>query len=90
MNRDCGKGRLIPIKYTLVYCVGMSDDETTKSIPDPYSSEYEELLTILPPHSNIRAYAWDKQGYANCIRSSYIDKDGVVTELTNRLTELKE
>ena len=30
MNRDCGKGKLIPIRYTLTYCIGKSDDETNK------------------------------------------------------------
>lgn len=88
MNRDCGKGKLIPIRYTLIYCTGKSDDETNKELADPFSKEYAELLAILPPFSNIRMYAWDKQGYANCILATYIDKDGIATESTNRLTEL--
>ena len=35
-------------------------------------------------------YAWDKQGYANCIKSSYIDGEGLTTEATKRLSELLE
>jgi len=88
MNRDCGKGKLIPIRYELVWCVGQSDDETKRSISDPSSIEYDELLATLPPFSNISMYACDKQGYANCIRSTFIDAKGVVTEGANRLAEL--
>jgi hypothetical protein len=90
MNRDCGKGKLIPIRYSLVYCIGKTDDETNKELVDPFSKEYEEILATLPPFSNIRMYAWDKQGYANCIRSTYVDNKNIVTESTNRLAELKE
>lgn len=88
MDRDCGKGRLIPVKYTLVWAVGQSDEETSKKISDPFSKEYEDMLVTLPAYSNIRMYAWDTAGYANCIRSAFVDKNGVATEATNRLTEL--
>lgn len=87
MNRDCGKGRLIPVRFSLVWCVGMSDEEQKKDISEPNSDEFETILKKLPPCSNIRLYAWDKQGYANCIKSSFIAKDGLVTH-TSRVHEL--
>lgn len=89
MNRDCGKGKLVPILYTLMYCIGRSDTDIVKNIADPFTKEYDEVLATLPAYSNIRMYAWDKQGYSNCIRSSCVDKDGVAKEITNRLTELQ-
>ena len=90
MKRDCGQGQLIPVKYSLAWNIGISDNESYKKLVDPFSKEYDELLATLPPYSNIRLYAWDKVGYTNCVRSSYVDRDGVVTESTNRLEELKE
>ena len=88
MDRDCGKGRLIPVRFNLVWCVGMSDEEQKKDVSDPSSTEFESILKGLPPCSNIRLYAWDKQGYANCIKSAYIDKEGLVADSTDRLHEL--
>jgi len=88
MNRDCGKGKLIPAKYTLAWCIGNSDDENKKTIDSPYSEEFEIILATLPPYSNIRMHVWDKKGYANCILSAYVNQDGITNYATNRLSEL--
>lgn len=87
MNRDCGKGRLIPVRFNLVWSVGQSDEEQSKDVSEPNTGEFEVILKELPPCSNVRLYAWDKQGYANCIKYSYVSKDGLVTS-SSRLHEL--
>ena len=88
MDRDCGKGKLIPAKYALTWCVGNTDDENKKIIDSPYSEEFETILATLPPYSNIRMHVWDKKGYANCILSAYVKQDGSIQRTTNRLAEL--
>lgn len=88
MDRDCGEGKLIPVGYKLVWSIGLTDKESSKKLSDPFSKEFEDLLITLPACSNIRMYVLDKAGYANCIRSAFVDKNGAVTEGTNRLSEL--
>lgn len=88
MKRDCGKGELIPIRYSISWNVGNTDKEQYRDISSHLSKDFDYILATLPPLSNIRMYVHDKEGYCNCIRSTYIDSKGVAKEVTNRLEEL--
>lgn len=88
MQRDCGKGKLIPVKYKLLWNICKSDTEHYKNIQSPFSQDFEAILKTLPPLSNIGLYACDKEGYCNCILSSYVNAEGYVINITNRLDEL--
>lgn len=70
MKRDCGPGILRPIKFTVVSCAGESDDEveTIHSNLKEALVEFIARQMSLTECSNVRLYAVDKQGYANCIK----------------------
>jgi hypothetical protein len=91
MKRDCGPGDLIPYKWEVVSCKGMSDDET-KSTHDTLELakiEFEKrLLDVKETNcSNIRLYVKDKKGYMNCIRHWSKMANGEIMD-TNRFNEL--
>ncbi len=75
MKRDCGDGELCPIEWEVVSCIDQSDDETvTEYITfEEARKVYGSILPELIPRSNVRLYAKDKQGYANCILSYICD-----------------
>jgi len=88
MQRDCGKGRLIPHSYLILYCVGMDDTEQKETVSGPYSSRFDEILATLPPFSNIRLYVRDKQGWANCLYSVTLSSTGEQSTSPDRRGEL--
>jgi len=92
MKRDCGNGELVPVKYEVVYCVGEhSDDEivlerrTFNEAKEVFQSKLPEIQATRC--SNLRLYALDKQGYANCIISYTHCKNGEKT-INDRTNEL--
>ena len=92
MNRDCGKGELIPTSYKLLWHPTMEDRE--------YKAKYLHLQEALKDFeqkraqlqhnqgSDVRLYACDKQGYCNCILSAQHCKGKLLVITTNRLSEL--
>lgn len=91
MKRDCGPGDLIPIKYEVVSCAGKTDTEvvTKHNTLQEALAEHENRKTKLAGVvcSNIRLYAKDKKGYANCVKRWMIDARGEVGEV-DRTNEL--
>lgn len=91
MKRDCGIGELIPVKFEVVSCLGKSDveTETSHATLKEASEEFAKRKSASAgrPCSNVRLYAKDKAGYANCVQSWVLTKQGEETE-TNRLKEL--
>lgn len=91
MKRDCGDGELVPCKYEVVFCKGMSDDETELKFLtlelaiQSYKAQIELLNNT--SCSDVRLYATDKQGYSNCIKMWICSKNGGIAE-TDRLAEL--
>lgn len=90
MKRDCGQGELKPIAWEVVSTQGKSDDETVTSHAtlDFALATYEARVALATmPCSNVRLYAKDKQGYANCIKS-FIRTAQNEVHTTSRLHEL--
>lgn len=91
MKRDCGKGELIPIQWSVVWCKGRNDEENERhfSTLDTALELYHTLVEQLKsdPCSNIRLYIQDKAGYANCIMSFSHQADGKF-RTTDRRSEL--
>lgn len=91
MKRDCGNGELIPVKWEVVWCVGQSDSEKERGFSTRESAleVFEELCCVIRNDrcSNVRLYAKDKAGYANCMKSFTVCVDGSVNE-TDRMSEL--
>lgn len=79
MKRDCGDGLLVPIAFAVVSCTGKSDRETVTQhkTQNEYDARVKQVMRV--PYSDVRMYAKDRQGYANCILSTFGQ---------NRLTEL--
>lgn len=71
MKRDCGEGDLIPVEWEVLSVIGQSDDEDIQVFQhyDEAMIAYNKLVSKIneTPCSNVRLYAKDKQGYANCI-----------------------
>lgn len=86
MNRDCGNGELVPIKWSVVQSHPQSDDETeyiVDTLQDALAL-FEKLSINLQPCSSVRVYAKDKQGYANCVIRKTITANGQVLEIDRR------
>jgi hypothetical protein len=88
MKRDCGKGDLIPYEWKLKYLLGDTDKELTRLANGPNDPQFEQIAAMLPPCGNVRLYAYDRQGYANCIRSLFKSGDGNIQQGTDRRHEL--
>jgi hypothetical protein len=92
MKRDCGTGELIPVRFEVVSCKGTNDKEKESRHATLVEAlaEYNHRTAMLHDIkcSDVRLYAKDKQGYANCIKSWMLDASGVVHE-RDRLEELK-
>ena len=73
MKRDCGEGELIPIKWEVVSVAGASDKETVigNMTKDKALETFEIKKAQLRDvqYSDVRLYALDKKGYANCMKS---------------------
>ena len=91
MKRDCGEGELIPVKWEVVSCQGMSDSETVTTYRNFVDAKgaFDSVWSVVrnTPCSDVRLYAKDKQDYCNCIISRIITKDNMVYE-NDRTKEL--
>lgn len=88
MQRDCGKGELVPDHYMVKWCPDSGDRERKqKIIKQSEAIQFYELV-VLNPLGNARLYVCDKKGYANCIQSRYMKEDGSIEQGQNRMAEL--
>jgi len=82
---------MIPIKWVVVSCASISDEETEHEFntKEFAMSAYRAQITKLRSTecSDVRLYCKDKQGYMNCMKSWIHCKGGSINE-TDRLTEL--
>lgn len=89
MKRDCGQGELKPVKYQVVSTIGQSDNEHVNTFSNLADAEMLFVVTEkrLTPCSDVRLYAVDKQGYANCVIMTIVTLQGQVNK-TDRRNEL--
>jgi len=89
MKRDCGEGELIPTSWRVVSCIGKIDNETeTKLSTKEAALEVFKLVVEKAkqiPHSDVRLYACDRQGYANCVLYYSQNGGGIISD---RMSEL--
>lgn len=90
MQRECGKGSLIPHKWVIKYYLDRHDKEYTKPATGPDDPQFEQLLAILRPCGDVRLYVADKQGYMNCIRSALVSPQGDLQLGIDRRNELSD
>ena len=55
MKRDCCKGELIPVRYTLNWNVGMTDKETNKAISGPFQ---KNMRSFCPPSHLVHSFEY--------------------------------
>jgi hypothetical protein len=92
MERDCGKGELIPVGFRVAYCKGRKDKEVMSNLftLEDALFTYNTMLNIVKsePFSDVRLYAEDSKKYMNCIRATYISADGEQINGLDRVGEL--
>jgi hypothetical protein len=78
MKRDCGKGELIPISWTVMVSEGQNDDEVEFNglTFEAANQLFEEKAKHIGNCSSVRMYCKDKKGYMNWIRSQTLTLKG--------------
>lgn len=88
MKRDCGEGELIPNHYKVRYHLEKAGKELKKKFKElDKAKEFFDQLE-LKPFGNAMLYVCDKEGYANCIASRFVEADGSPRFGSPRIREL--